>query len=97
MRRKGQCIALVPTLGALHEGHLTLVRAAKRRADRVLVSVFVNPAQFGPKEDFSRYPRTWNADLAKLAAEKIDLVFAPAATEMYPEGFSTRVMLDGPA
>lgn len=97
MRRKGQCIALVPTMGALHEGHLTLVRAAKRRADRVVVSIFVNPAQFGPKEDFSRYPRTWNADLAKLAAEKIDLVFAPAATEMYPEGFSTRVMLHGPA
>jgi pantoate--beta-alanine ligase len=97
MRRKGQRIALVPTMGALHEGHLTLVRAAKRRADRVVVSIFVNPAQFGPKEDFSRYPRTWNADLAKLAAEKVDLVFAPSAAEMYPEGFSTRVMLDGPA
>jgi pantoate--beta-alanine ligase len=97
LRRRGQRIALVPTMGALHEGHLALVRAARRRADRVVVSIFVNPAQFGPKEDFSRYPRTWKADLAKLAAEKIDLVFAPSTTEMYPDGFSTRIVLGGPA
>lgn len=96
-RGKGQSIALVPTMGALHKGHLTLVRAARRRADRVVVSIFVNPAQFGPKEDFSRYPRTWASDIAKLAAEKVDLVFAPAVKDMYPEGFATRIALDGPA
>jgi pantoate--beta-alanine ligase len=96
-RDKGLRIALVPTMGALHEGHLALVRAARRRADRVVVSIFVNPAQFGPKEDFARYPRTWKADIAKLMAEKADLVFAPAVKDMYPEGFATRIMLDGPA
>lgn len=96
-RRRGESIALVPTMGALHSGHIALVRAARRRADRVVVSVFVNPAQFGPKEDFSRYPRTWKEDLAKLASEKVDLVFAPSVQEMYPTGFSTRIVLDGPA
>jgi pantoate--beta-alanine ligase len=96
-RDKGQRIALVPTMGALHAGHLALVRAAKRRADRVVVSIFVNPAQFGPKEDFARYPRTWKADMAMLTAEKANLVFAPAVKDMYPEGFATRIMLDGPA
>jgi pantoate--beta-alanine ligase len=83
-------------MGALHEGHLTLVRAAKRRAERVVVSIFVNPAQFGPKEDFARYPRTWKADLAILAG-KADLVFAPSVKDMYPDGFATRIVLDGPA
>jgi pantoate--beta-alanine ligase len=96
-REKGQRIALVPTMGALHEGHLALVRAAKRRADRVVVSIFVNPAQFGPKEDFSRYPRTWKADLAMLAEQKADLVFAPSVKDMYPDGFATRISLEGPA
>ena len=96
-RGRKQRIALVPTMGALHEGHLTLVRAARRRAERVVVSIFVNPAQFGPNEDFSRYPRTWKSDLAKLTAEKVDLVFAPGVTEMYPDGFATRLALDGPA
>jgi len=96
-RRKGERIALVPTMGALHEGHLALIRAAGRRADRVVASIFVNPAQFGPKEDFARYPRTWQADLGKLAAEKVDLVFAPAVKDMYPEGFATRILLQGPA
>lgn len=96
-RRKGERIALVPTMGALHEGHLALVRAAGRRADRVVVSIFVNPAQFGPNEDFARYPRTWQADLGKLGAEKVDLVFAPAVKDMYPEGFATRILLQGPA
>jgi pantoate--beta-alanine ligase len=96
-RRKGQRIALVPTMGALHEGHITLVRAASKRADRVVVSIFVNPAQFGPKEDFSRYPRTWREDLAKLACENVDVVYAPSVQEMYPEGFATKITLDGPA
>jgi pantoate--beta-alanine ligase len=96
-RRKGERIALVPTMGALHSGHIALVRTARRRADRVVVSVFVNPAQFGPKEDFARYPRTWKEDLAKLAAEKVDLVFAPSVKEMYPDGFATKILLDGPA
>ena len=96
-RAKGQRIALVPTMGALHEGHLTLVKAARRRGECVLVSIFVNPAQFGPNEDFARYPRTWDADLTKLAGEKVDLVFAPTVKDMYPEKFATRIMLDGPA
>lgn len=95
--RKSERIALVPTMGALHSGHIALVRAARRRADRVVVSVFVNPAQFGPNEDFARYPRTWKEDLAKLAAEKVDLVFAPSVREMYPDGFATKIALDGPA
>jgi pantoate--beta-alanine ligase len=96
-RRRGERIALVPTMGALHAGHISLVRLAKRRADRVVVSVFVNPAQFGPKEDFSRYPRTWKEDVAQLKAEKVDLIFAPNVPEIYPRGFATRVMPDGPA
>jgi pantoate--beta-alanine ligase len=84
-------------MGALHSGHIALMHAARRRADRVVVSVFVNPAQFGPNEDFARYPRTWKEDLAKLAAEKVDLVFAPSVGEMYPDGFATKIALDGPA
>jgi pantoate--beta-alanine ligase len=90
-------IALVPTMGALHAGHLALVRAAKRRADRVVVSIFVNPAQFAPHEDFGRYPRTWKADLTALADEHVDLVWAPSVDEMYPNGFATRIALEGPA
>jgi pantoate--beta-alanine ligase len=73
------------------------VRAARRRADRVIVSLFVNPAQFAPHEDFGRYPRTWKADLAALAREDVDLVWAPSIDEMYPEGFATRVAPEGPA
>jgi pantoate--beta-alanine ligase len=79
-------VALVPTMGALHEGHRTLVRAAKRQAATVVVSVFVNPTQFGPAEDFDRYPRTWDADLAALAEEGADLVFHPAVEDVYPSG-----------
>jgi len=96
-RRKGARIALVPTMGALHDGHMSLVKLACRRADRVVVSIFVNPAQFAPHEDFARYPRTWKTDLAKLRAEHVDFVFAPAVAEIYPAGFATEVVLTGPA
>lgn len=98
LRAGEHTIALVPTMGALHEGHLSLVRAGRKMADRVLVSIFVNPAQFAPTEDFSTYPRTWEADLAALAQARADLVWAPApAAEMYPAGFATQVFVGGPA
>jgi pantoate--beta-alanine ligase len=84
-------VALVPTMGALHAGHIALVKAARERARRVVVSIFVNPTQFAPTEDFGSYPRTWKADIAALAALKVDLVWAPTPQVMYPEGFATRV------
>ena len=94
----GETIALVPTMGALHEGHISLVRLARRRADRVVVSIFVNPAQFAPTEDFSTYPRTFDSDVALLAQEKADLVWAPRSiAEMYPAGFATRIVPQGAA
>jgi pantoate--beta-alanine ligase len=96
-RGKGETVALVPTMGALHKGHLALVRLARRRADRVIVSIFVNPAQFAPNEDFSNYPRTWDADIAALAEHSVDAIWAPDATTMYPEGFATRITPGGPA
>src|SRR6185503_7409865 len=97
-RDTGERVALVPTMGALHEGHLSLVRRARRRADRVVVSIFANPAQFAPAEDFSTYPRTFAADVAALAEEQVDLVWAPATVAvMYPEGFATRIVPEGPA
>jgi pantoate--beta-alanine ligase len=97
-RARKQTVALVPTMGALHDGHLSLVRLARRRADRVVVSIFVNPAQFAPNEDFSTYPRTFAADLALLTQEKADLVWAPATVAaMYPDGFATRVVPGGAA
>jgi pantoate--beta-alanine ligase len=84
-RAKGERVALVPTMGALHEGHLSLVRRARELADLVVVSIFVNPLQFGPGEDFERYPRTLESDLAALS-ELADIVFAPGVDEMYPDG-----------
>jgi len=96
-RKKGERIALVPTMGALHDGHISLVREARRHAERVVATIFVNPAQFGPSEDFAKYPRTLAADLDKLAEAKADLCFAPTVEAIYPPGFSTRVEVDGPA
>ena len=90
-------IALVPTMGALHEGHLDLVRLAKTKADRVVVSIFVNPKQFAPHEDFDRYPREIEADAGKLASVAADLIWAPSGAEMYPAGFATRVETGGAA
>lgn len=97
LRARNRTLALVPTMGALHEGHLTLVRLAQRRADKVVVSIFVNPAQFAPTEDFGSYPRTWKADVAKLAAENVDLIWNPEVKTMYPDGFATRILTEGPA
>jgi len=85
-RREGRRLALVPTMGALHEGHLALVREARRQADHVTVSIFVNPTQFGPSEDYARYPRQLARDVAVLEALGVDVVFAPLVAEMYPEG-----------
>lgn len=91
LRRKGRRIGLVPTMGYLHEGHLALVRKAKELADEVVVSIFVNPTQFGPKEDFGRYPRDFERDKALLEEESTDIIFYPAVSEMYPERYSTYV------
>jgi pantoate--beta-alanine ligase len=97
LRARKASVALVPTMGALHDGHVSLVRLAKRRATKVIVSIFVNPAQFAPTEDFGSYPRTWQMDLAKLSAEKVDLIWYPEVKVMYPDGFATRVAPEGPA
>jgi pantoate--beta-alanine ligase len=96
-RRRGERIALVPTMGALHAGHLALVRAARRRARRVVVSIFVNPAQFAPNEDFASYPRTFDTDRTALEQMAVDLVWAPPVEAMYPPGFATRILPEGPA
>ena len=95
LRAGGATLALVPTMGALHEGHLTLVREAKKRADHVAASIFVNPRQFGPKEDFGAYPRQFAQDSELLAAEGVALLWAPQPAEVYPEGYATNVSVAG--
>jgi len=97
LRARKATTALVPTMGALHDGHVSLVRLAKRRAQKVIVSIFVNPTQFAPTEDFGSYPRTWKADVARLTAEKVDLIWNPDVRTMYPDGFATRIVPEGPA
>jgi len=97
LRTRKAAVALVPTMGALHDGHVSLVRLAKRRAKRAVVSIFVNPTQFAPTEDFGSYPRTWKADVARLAAEDVDLIWNPDVKTMYPDGFATRILTEGPA
>ncbi len=96
-RAQQETVALVPTMGALHAGHLALVRLAQRRADHVVISIFVNPTQFAPHEDLKNYPRTFAEDAAALAKLKADLVWAPNVDTMYPVGFATRVVPEGPA
>jgi len=92
----GCSVGFVPTMGYLHDGHLALVRRARIENERVVVSIFVNPLQFGPQEDYERYPRDLERDLALLRAERVDLVFAPPVEEMYPPGFATTVVVSGP-
>jgi len=94
-RAAGETLALVPTMGALHEGHLALMRAGRALSRRTIASIFVNPAQFGPNEDLASYPRDEAGDLAKLVLEGFDAVFTPALEEIYPPGFSTRVTVAG--
>lgn len=95
LKKAGKTIGLVPTMGALHEGHLTLMRAARADNDVVIASVFVNPIQFGPNEDYDKYPRMFEADCAKLESVNVDAVFHPDPAEMYPQGFCTYVNVDG--
>jgi pantoate--beta-alanine ligase len=96
-RAAGETIALVPTLGALHPGHLALVEEAQKRARRVVVSIFVNPTQFAPHEDFGSYPRRFESDMAALTQADADVVWAPSTEVMYPDGFATRVAPEGAA
>jgi pantoate--beta-alanine ligase len=93
--RTGKRVGFVPTMGALHEGHLSLVRAARSQSDVAIASIFVNPTQFGPTEDLARYPRMLAKDSAMLAAEKVDCLFAPSVEEMYPAGAAAWVNVDG--
>ena len=95
IRKNGGRLGIVPTMGALHDGHLTLLREAARRSTGVAVTIFVNPTQFGPKEDLDRYPRDLDGDVAKCAREGVALVFAPTVSEMYPPGERTRVRVSG--
>jgi pantoate--beta-alanine ligase len=96
-QKPGERVALVPTMGALHRGHMALVREARRRAKRVVVSVFVNPNQFAPHEDFASYPRSFATDLKVLREAEVDLVWAPSVEAMYPDGFATRLTPEGAA
>jgi len=93
-RREGRRIALVPTMGFLHEGHLCLVRDAKQRGDRVVVSLFVNPTQFAPQEDFAAYPRDFERDCRLLDKEGVDVLFHPSTEEIYPEGYQTHIEVE---
>jgi pantoate--beta-alanine ligase len=95
VRAKGKTVAFVPTMGALHEGHLSLVKRARREADFVVMSVFVNPLQFGPREDFKRYPRNLRRDARLAAAEGCHVLFVPSLEAMYPDGFGTTVSVEG--
>lgn len=95
VRTRGRRLGLVPTMGALHEGHLSLVRAARAQCDSVVASIFVNPTQFGPKEDLSKYPRRFDRDCQLLEQEGVDIVFAPPVEEMYPSGAVTWVVVEG--
>lgn len=94
LKRQGRRIAFVPTMGALHRGHLELVKRAKKLGDVVVVSIFVNPTQFAPNEDYSKYPRTWKEDCRACRAEGVDFIFNPGRDEMYPSGFDTYVVPD---
>jgi pantoate--beta-alanine ligase len=94
LKREGKIIGFVPTMGYLHKGHLSLIRIAKKRSDVLVVSIFVNPTQFGPKEDFKRYPRDFRRDRLLLEKEGCDFVFAPRTKDMYPEGYLTYVNVD---
>ena len=94
-KAEGKTIGLCPTMGALHEGHLTLMRAARKSCDVVIASVFVNPTQFGPNEDYDAYPRQFEEDCRKLESVSVDAVFHPEPAEMYPEGYTTYVTVDG--
>jgi pantoate--beta-alanine ligase len=94
-RRRGARVAFVPTMGAIHAGHVSLVERAARGADRVVASIFVNPLQFGPREDYRRYPRPLRRDRARLAAAGVDLLWEPRTGDLYPEGHRTRVRVDG--
>lgn len=96
-QKAGSRVAFVPTMGALHEGHLSLIDFAKTNADLVVVSIFVNPTQFGEGEDFEDYPRTWESDINALAKRGVAAIYAPTASTMYPEGFSTSMSIEGPA
>lgn len=96
-RARGNRVALVPTMGALHEGHMDLVRQGQKKAQTVIVSIFVNPAQFGPGEDYDAYPRAWDSDIEKLTAAGAQAVFAPSVAEMYPDGFTAAVSVSGVA
>ena len=96
-RSRGRRVGFVPTMGALHAGHVSLVKRAAAECDDTVVSIFVNPTQFGPGEDFTRYPRTLDADIAAVAGGGVTWIFAPAADAIYPNGWATRVVVDGPA
>lgn len=94
LKRQGKSIAFVPTMGALHRGHIELVKRAKKQGEIVVVSIFINPAQFGPNEDYSKYPRTWKEDCRACRNEGVDFIFNPDRGEMYPPGFDTYVVPD---